>query len=98
MTLDQVAELVKTCKETGYLPDGSRRCLLCGDQCPDEPMFTGVWFPGGKKLQRRLGCSAERLSNGGARVMLYMVCQTCFDRPTRNDDVEAEILKRVSVL
>jgi hypothetical protein len=94
MTPGEVGKLILECKRTGYLPDGSRSCILCGDHCPDEPMFTGVWIPFGKQLQRRLGCSEERLANGGGRVILYMVCPTCFERPTRNEDVEREILKR----
>jgi hypothetical protein len=97
MSPEQVAEIVKACRETGYLPNGSRACLLCGDQCPDEPMFVGVWFADEKKRQRRIGCSEERLANGGGRLLVYQVCQSCFERPTRNEDVDAEILKRMGV-
>lgn len=97
MNPEQAHEIVKACRETGYLPDGSRSCILCGDGSLDEPMFLGVWLPVSKKLQHRLGCSKERLANGGGRIILYMVCQACFDRPTMSEDVETEILKLAGV-
>jgi hypothetical protein len=96
MNPDQIYEVIQRCQKTGYLPDGTRRCLLCGDACPDEPMFVGLWIPG-KGLHRRLGCTEERLANGGSRVVVYMVCQICFDSPCMADEVEDTILQRVTV-
>lgn len=97
MTPKQAREIVAECRRTGRLPDGSRSCLLCGDGCHNEAMFVGIWIPDGRDRQRRLGCSEERLANGGGRVILYQLCQDCFERPTRNEDVVTEILKRASV-
>jgi hypothetical protein len=96
MSPEQIAEVIKRSQEVGCLPDGSRLCILCGDTCPDEPMYTGLWIPFGKKLQRRVGCSEERLANGGNRVVLYMLCPACYERATRNESVETEILRRVT--
>lgn len=96
MSPEKIMEIVKQCQETGYMPNGTRQCLLCGDSCPDEPMFVGFWMPG-KQLQRRLGCSEERITTGGSRNVLYMVCPTCFERPSMADEVEDTILRRVSV-
>jgi hypothetical protein len=95
MKLEQVRGIIETSQKTGYLPDGSRSCILCVDTCPDEPMYVGLWFPGG--MQRRLGCSEERLSKGGGRIVLYQLCQECFDRPNKVVEVEDAILKRVTV-
>jgi hypothetical protein len=93
----KILDTLNFCRETGHLPDGSRACLLCADTCPDEAMPVGVWVPIGESLQRRLGCSEERLSSGGARVIVYQLCPACFDGPNREEDVEAEILKRAGV-
>jgi hypothetical protein len=97
MTSEQVQKVVKSCIEIGYLPNGSRKCLLCGASPADEPMIVGVWLPAGKELQRRLGCSEERLANHGGRVILYQLCLTCFERPNKEEEVEAKILKRRGV-
>jgi hypothetical protein len=98
MTANQkLLETVNFCRETGHLPDGTRACLLCADTCPDEAMLVGVWVPIGESLNRRLGCSEERLSAGGGRVVVYQLCQTCFERPTSFEDVDAAILKRAGV-
>lgn len=96
MAPDKIAEIIKRCIATGRLPSGSRGCLLCGDNYPDEPMLVGVWLAG-KELQRRLGCSKERLADGGARVIVYVVCPTCFDRPTMAEEVEDVILQKGGV-
>jgi hypothetical protein len=96
MSPEQIGETISRCQETGYLPDGSRKCLLCADQCPDEPMYVGMWVAD-KATQRRLGCSEERLANGGGRVVLYQLCPGCFERPSAYEAVEAEILRQVSV-
>jgi hypothetical protein len=96
MSPEQIMEVVEQCRQTGYLPDGTRQCLLCNSSCPDEPMFVGLWIPG-KQLQRRLGCAEQRRRNGGARTVLYLVCPTCYHRPSMEDEVENIILRRVSV-
>jgi hypothetical protein len=98
MTANQkLLDTVNFCRETGYLPDGSRRCLLCADTCPNEAMFVGLWVPVGKSMNRRLGCSEERLSAGGGRVVLYQLCQSCFDRPNSVEEVDNKILKDAGV-
>lgn len=96
MSPERVREIIDECRKTGYLPDGSRKCLTCREGCPDEPMYVGMWIAG-KETQRRIGCSEERLTNGGGRVVLYQLCPSCFERPSRNEDVETEILRQVSV-
>ena len=96
MSPEQIMEVIERCKQTGYLPNGTRKCLLCNSTCPDEPMFVGLWIPG-KKLQRRLGCTEERLRNGGARTLLYLVRPICYGRPSMADEVEDIILRRGSV-
>jgi hypothetical protein len=96
MSPEKVAKIVKECMRHGRLPDGSRKCLLCGDVHSHEPMFVGVWIAD-TNLQRRLGCSEGILANGGRRMILYMLCTSCFDRPTRTEDVETEILRRLGV-
>jgi hypothetical protein len=96
MSPEQINEVIKRCQETGYLPNGTRHCLLCGDSCPDELMFVCLWIPE-KRTQRRLGGSEKRLAHGGARTVLYLICPDCMERPTLSGDVEAEILKRGSV-
>jgi len=93
---DQVAQIIKKCQKTGRLPDGSRRCLLCSDSCPHEPMYVGVWIAE-PSIQRRIGFPEEKLAKGGRRVVMYQLCPSCFERPTRTEDVEAELLKQVSV-
>jgi hypothetical protein len=89
-------DVIDGCRRTGHLPDGSRKCLLCADGCPDEAMVVGVWIAN-KETQRRVGCSAERLANGGARFILYQLCPRCFESPSRNGDVDTKILRLVSV-
>ena len=96
MTVEQIQKAIKRSQETGYLPNGTRECLLCGDSCPDEPMFVGLFIPT-KRGARRLGCSEERLARGGNRTVSYMVCPTCFERPSMADEVEDTILQKVSV-
>ena len=96
MSPEQTGATIRRCQETGYLPNGTRECLLCHDTCPDEPMFVGFWIPE-KSLQRRIGCSEERIASGGARTVLYMVCPTCFERPSMADEVEDTILQKGSV-
>ena len=91
MKPEDLARIVKRCIDTGYLPDGSRACLLCSDN-PNETMFVGLWLPS-KKLQRRIGCSEERLSSGGSRLILYMVCQTCFESPNSDEEIETKLMK-----
>jgi len=96
MSPEQIREVINRCRETGYLPNGTRVCLLCGDSCPDEPMFVGLWIPE-KSAQRRLGCSQERLAKGGARTVLYINCTECLKRPTLYEDVAATILSKARV-
>jgi len=96
MSPEQILKTINASCETGYLPNGTRACLLCGDTCPDDPMFVGMWIPE-SRLQRRLGCSQECLAKGGSRVLLYLLCQACFDRPTSYEEVAAKILKDASV-
>jgi hypothetical protein len=93
---EKVEELVSGVRKHGCLPDGSRACLLCEDTCPGEPMFVGV-FIADRESQRRIGCPPEKLVNGGGRVIIYQLCPSCYESPTRNEDVEAEILRRMSV-
>jgi hypothetical protein len=93
MSPDKIIEVFKCAQETGCLPNGKRNCLLCLDPCPDEEMVVGLWVPQ-KKLQRMLGCSQERLDRGGARVVLYMICLQCFERPTLEADIAATLLRR----
>jgi hypothetical protein len=96
-TLNQkILDTLRFCTETGRLPNGTRACLLCGDTCLDEPMFTGM-LVAGRDMSRRLGCSEERMAAGGGRVVIYQLCQDCFDRPNSADEVDARILKRASV-
>jgi len=96
MSPEQLQKAIKRCQQTGCLPDGGRQCLLCGDTCPDEAMFVGLWIPP-PSLRRRIGCSEERIANGGTRTVLYQVCPTCFERPSMADEVDNTILQRVSV-
>jgi hypothetical protein len=96
MSPEKVREVIDRCVRAGHLPDGSRGCLLCNDTCPDEPIYTGV-FIANREHQRRIGCSKQRLANGGSRFVIYQLCPICFESPTRNEDVEKEIFRRVSV-
>jgi hypothetical protein len=96
MLPEKAREMIDACRKSGYLPNGTRSCLLCSDGCPDEAMFVGVWIAD-KKTQHRLGAPAEKLANGGGRIILYQLCPSCFERPTRNEDVETEILKRAGI-
>ena len=57
-------------------------------------MYVGVWIAD-PKTQQRLGYPKEKLKNGGRRVIVYQLCPACFAKPTRTEDVETEILKRV---
>jgi hypothetical protein len=66
------------------------------DHSPHEPMFVGLWIPP-KDLQRRLGCSPERLTKGGSRIVIYMICPGCLQRPTLAEDVADKILSKWSV-
>jgi hypothetical protein len=56
-------------------------------------MYVGVWIAD-PKTQQRLGYPKEKLKHGGRRVVVYQLCPGCFDKPTRTEDVETEILKR----
>jgi hypothetical protein len=93
---EQVNEMIERCRQTGYMPDGTRACLLCGDHSPHEAMFVGLWIPP-KDLQRRRGCLPERLTKGGSRIVIYMICPGCFQLPTLADDVVDKILSKWSV-
>lgn len=94
---EQIKEVIETATKTGYLPDGSRKCLLCSDTCPDEAMFVGV-FIADPEFQARIGYSKKKLAKGGKRLILYQLCPTCFERPSRNEDVEAKIMAEMEVL
>jgi hypothetical protein len=93
---EQIEKIVKNVTETGYLPDGSRKCLLCSDTCPNEAMFVGV-FIANQEHQTRIGYSKKKLAKGGRRLIVYQLCPTCFERPSRNEDVETKIMSEVSV-
>jgi hypothetical protein len=93
---DQVDKLIKQVRETGRLLDGSRSCLLCSDTCPDEEMFVGV-FIADPETQTRIGYSKKKLAKGGRRLILYQLCPTCFERPSRNEDVETKIMSQMGV-
>ena len=96
MSPEQVRETIDRVRKTGHLPDGSCACLLCKDTCPDEAMFVGV-FIANLEHQHRIGCSEQRLANGGRRLIIYQLCPSCFEVPTRNEDVEVKIFRKVSV-
>jgi hypothetical protein len=58
-------------------------------------MVVGV-FIANKETQRRIGCSAKRLANGGGRVVFYQLCPVCFESPSRNADVDTAILRELA--
>ena len=93
---EKIKEVLAAVEIGGYLPDGTRACLLCSDTCPNEAMYVGMWIADTEN-QRRLGYPKEKLRNGGRRVIVYQLCTDCFDKPTRTTDVETEILRRVGV-
>jgi hypothetical protein len=92
---DEMLQLLAYCRERGTLPNGNRECLLCR-KSPDEMIF-GLWMPCGKSIHSRLGCSKERIATGGGRVVLYMLCPNCFEKPNTPDEVAQRILKVASV-
>lgn len=96
MRLEELAGVLDRVRKTGRLPDGTRACLLCGDACPHEAMFVGLWFPS-KTMQKRIGCSEERLRNGGSRIVIYQLCAGCMENPTSTEDVEDALLKQAGV-
>jgi hypothetical protein len=94
MTLPKnVLDIIALVEETRRLPDGSSQCILCSNPHPEA---VGVWWPD-ERNQRRIGCAAERLADGGARLVVYLICEVCLARPTSGDEVEVEIVKRVGV-
>ena len=93
MRNEDIMATVRRCQDEGRLPDGSNTCLLCGQ----EGTHVAMWIPEGKELQRQFGCPKERLASGGARVMLYMLCDNCVESPTQLEDAERVLLRKMRV-
>jgi hypothetical protein len=93
---EQLKTTIDHIRETGHLPDGSRSCLLCDDTCPNEAMLVGV-FTADRDYQRRIGYPAKKLAKGGRRFVLYQRCPSCYERPSRDEEVDTKIMSRLGV-
>ena len=92
MTPERVSEVLNYCRENMCTPDGSRVCFLC-DHEPDqgEDAAIGVFIPDAAH-QKRVGAPPNK-----TRMMIYLLCGDCYERPDRNERVEDKIFATVVV-
>lgn len=93
----EVRETIDRVRNTGHLPDGSRGCLLCGDECPNEQMHVDMWMPNWR-VESAVGSSGERQDNGGTILLIYQLCPSCFKQPSKDRDVETEAHRQMRVM
>jgi len=85
-------ELIKWCRENMCTPDGKRICLVCGHvPTAGEHAVVGV-FIADEKNQQRIGAPRDK-----QRLVIYMLCDDCYELPDRNEPVEDKIFAVVSV-
>jgi hypothetical protein len=86
-------ELLEWCRANVCTPDGKRVCLLCKYEhtIRGERVVVGV-FIADDKNQKRLGAS-----QGKERLVIYVLCVDCHERPDRNEQVEQKIFAAIGV-
>ena len=84
----KILDTLEFCRESGCLPNGSKKCSLCA-QLPavdDEPFLVGLYVPD-KEDQKRM-----RMRTGRSRAVIYLLCWSCFERPDTYENVAERVI------
>jgi hypothetical protein len=89
----KIQAALQFCRENGCLPSGRRTCVVCNEppSVGDDPFLVGLYFAD-KKESKRLG-----VPKGKSRVVIYLLCHTCFELSDSYDQVADSILRQIGV-
>jgi len=88
----KIFEMLTWCRENMCTPDGKRICLLCGrDLSGDTHAILGHW-EANEETQKRIGAPS-----GKTRIVVYMLCEGCYELSDVTERADKRLLERLSV-
>jgi hypothetical protein len=88
--LDRDWQRIQHMIQTGTLPNGSHKCLLCSDEDCELSWVGMFWCEG--DLAQRLGAKP-----GKKRGVLYLLCEDCYKLPDKEARIEQTSMSRAGV-
>lgn len=85
MTNEAIRRSIQHARDTGRLPDGRSECFLCNTDVREGAFVVGACVPEGPEA-KRFG-----LPVGKGRVILYLLCEECFELPDSVDRIENKL-------
>jgi hypothetical protein len=88
----KIFELLNWCRENMCTPDGKRVCLLCARELSGDPRGVLGHWEANEEAQKRIGAPP-----GKTRIILYMLCEGCYELPDVVEIVDKKLLASLSV-
>ena len=88
----RIFELLNWCREHMCTPDGKRVCFLCSRDLSHDSHAVLGHYEADEETQKRIGAPP-----GKTRLLIYMLCEGCYELPDLVDSVDKKILTELSV-